>query len=134
MRSRPLILSLLAVVAVAVQPAQAARPIEKRETADYVITGTVRAVYVRDTKGYRSYVVEIKVDEVEKGARLKKGDTFRAYCYQRKEGFGGLAYDTAGHTAVPREGQRIKAFVKDGGGHNEGIYPNWFYVIRATRE
>jgi hypothetical protein len=132
MRSRLFILTLLTVVAVAVRTAQADRPDEGRKQADYVISGTVHAVYVQDTKGYRMYVVEIKVEEVEKGARLKKGDTFRAFCYQLKEGFGGLEYDTAGHTAVPKVGQRIKAFVKDGRGRNEGIYPDWFDVIRGT--
>ncbi len=132
MRSRLFILTLLAVVAVAVRPAQADRPDEGRGTADYVISGTVWAVYVQDTKAYRNYVVEIKVEEVEKGTGLKKGDTVRAFCYQRKEGFGGLEYDTAGHTAVPKEGQRIKAFVKGLRGRNEGIYPDWFDVLRKT--
>ncbi len=133
MRSGLFILTLLAVVAVAVRPAHAERPNEARKKADYVISGTVKAVYVQDTKGYRRYIVEMKVEEVEKGAGLKKGDTFRAFCYKRKKGFGDEGeYDTAGHTAVPKEGQRIKAFVKHARGYNEGIYPDWFDVIRGT--
>jgi hypothetical protein len=133
MRSKLFILILPAAFAVAARPAQAERPDEARKSADYVIFGTVQAVYVQDTKAYRKYIVEIKVQGVEKGTRLKKGDTFRAFCYQRKKGFGGEGeYDAAGHTAVPRLRQRIKAFVKDGRGYNEGIYPNWFDVIKGT--
>jgi hypothetical protein len=132
MRSRFFILILLSAVALTVQPAIAARPNENRDKADYVISGPVQAVYLQDTKGYRRYIVEIKIEDVEKGAGLKKGDTFRALCYQRKEGFGGLEYDTAGHKAIPSEGQKIKAFVKNGHGYNEGIYPDWFDVIQAA--
>jgi hypothetical protein len=129
MRSTFFILTLLAVVAVAIQPAKADRPTQKRDKADYVVSGTVNAVYARDTKGYKQYIVEIRVEQVDKGARLKKGDIFRAFCYQRKEGFGGMEFDTSGHKAVPKEGQQIKAFVNSGSGYNEGVYPDWFDVI-----
>jgi len=129
MRNTLGILTWLAFVTVAVGPAQAARPIQKRSQANYVFSGTVKAVYARDTEGYHQYLVEIRVEAVHKGAGLKKGDTFRAFCYQRKRGKGGLRFDTAGHKAVPREGQRIKAFIHGARGYNEGIYPDWFDVL-----
>jgi hypothetical protein len=121
-----------AVVGVVARPVEAARPGDTRDQADCVFSGTVKAVYARDTTGYRQYVVEIGIEQVAKGAGLNKGDTFRAFCYQRKAGAGGLEFDTAGHNAIPREGQRIRAFVKSGRGRNEGVYPDWFDVIRAT--
>jgi hypothetical protein len=113
---------------------RADRPIEKREDATYVLSGTVRAVYVQDTKGYRSYIVELTVEQVTKGEGLKKGDCFRAFCYQRKEGAASLEFDTAGHTTVPKEGQRIKVFVNRARGRNEGIYPDWVDVLPGTKK
>jgi hypothetical protein len=109
------------------------RPIESREQADYVISGLVTAVYGRETTGYRDYVIEIRVEQVEKGASIARGDTFRAFCYQRKEGKGGLEFDTAGHDTVPKEGQRVKAFVNRAGGRNEGVYPDWIEVVRDAK-
>ena len=101
------------------------RPVEHRTDADYVIVGNVDAVYVRDAGAYWNYIVELKVEGVEKGNGLKPGDTFRAFCYHHKPGKGGF-FDEAGHDAVPREGQRIKAYISRGNGRHEGIYPNWF--------
>lgn len=117
-----------------VGPGRAARPVEKREQADYVIAGAVTAVYSRETTGYREYVIDIRVEQVEKGGGIKKGNTFRAYCYQRKEGKGGLEFDTAGHNTVPKEGQRVKAFVNRAGGRNEGVYPDWIDIVSGSRK
>src|SRR3954471_8644966 len=100
------------VLCLAVAAALADRPNQGRADADHVVVGKVRAVYASESKGYRSYVVEIAVEEVEKGAGLKKGDSYWAYCYQRKPGFGGLEFDTPGHATVPKVGQRVRAFVK----------------------
>lgn len=105
------------------------RPIEKREEADYVVAGVVTAVYTRETAGYRDYIVEIRVETVVKGAGIRQGDSFRAFCYQRKEGKGGLEFDSPGHDTVPREGQRVRAFVNGEGGRNEGVYPDWIDII-----
>ena len=107
------------------RPAMADRPAEHRKAADYVMIGNVDAVYVRDAGSYVNYIVELKVEVVEKGTGLKPGDTFRAFCYQRKPGKGGF-FDEPGHDAVPKEGQRIKAYISRGNGRHEGVYPNWF--------
>ena len=125
------IVSVWVLVAILhVGSAGAMRPVEKREDADIVVSGRVLAVYARESEGYREYIVEIQVEQVEKGAGVAPGDIFRAYCYQRKEGKGGLQFDTAGHTKVPKEGERVKAYVKRGAGRNEGIYPDWIDVGR----
>lgn len=107
------------------------RPIEKRENTDYIISGMVTSVYTRETTGYRDYIVEIKVELVEKGAGIRQGDSFRTFCYQRKEGKGGLEFDTPGHNIVPREGQRVRAFINWAGGRNEGVYPDWIDIIEG---
>lgn len=111
-----------------------ARPVETREQADYILSGVVAAVYTRETTGYRDYIIEIKVEEVAKGAGIKEGDLFRAFCYQRKPGRGGLEFDTAGHSTVPKEGQRVKAFINRAGGRNEGVYPDWIDIVVGTRK
>jgi tetratricopeptide (TPR) repeat protein len=108
------------------------RPVEKRADADYVVSGTVTGVYSRDSEGYSNYIIEIKVDQVEKGA-VNKSDFFRAFCYRRKPGKGGLQFDTDGHNTVPKEGQRIKAFVTKGYGWNEGIYPDWVDILDGSK-
>ena len=136
MRNTVLSLTCLGFLVIGAGHATASRPPERREKANYIVAGTVTAVYTRNPKGpgYRSYIVEMTIDEVEKGAGLRKGATFRAYCYQRTEGAGGLEFDSAGHTAVPQEGQRIKAFVNANNGRNEGVYQNWFDVIPALNK
>ncbi len=110
------------------------RPIEKREQADYILSGVAAAVYARKTTGYWEYIVEITVEQVEKGAGIKTGDPFRAFCYQRKEGKGGLEFDTAGHNTVPKAGQQVKAFINQAGGRNEGVYPDWIDILVGTRK
>jgi hypothetical protein len=107
----------------------AARPIESRDNAYYVFIGTVRAVHMQETKGYRDYIVELIVEQVTKGDGLKKGASFLAFCYQRKQGVDGLEFDSAGHKTVPKEGQRVRVFVKRADGRNEGIYPDWMDVL-----
>ena len=110
-----LLLALLLTIATAVTgSARAARPNENREIAEYVVVGPVTALYVQDTEGYVNYIVEMRVEQTVRGDGVRKGDTFRAYCYKRKPGKGGLEFDSAGHNAVPEVGQRIKAFVKNG--------------------
>lgn len=132
MRRASIVSLLLLATVLGVGSARADRPIQKREQADYILLGKVTAVYARETTGYRQYVVEIAVDQVEKGTGVKSRDIFRAFCYQRKEGKGGLEFDTAGHSTVPKEGQRVKAFVNRANGRNEGAYPDWIDLIGVT--
>jgi len=103
---------------------------EARSKADHVVTGVVTAVHASETADYRNFVVEIKVEQVEKGAGFKPGDTFRATCYQRKEGAADRGPDDAGHKLVPKVGQRVKAYVKADG---EAIYPDWIDILKPAR-
>jgi hypothetical protein len=134
MRRALLVLSLTVLVSIAAQFADAARPTQRREKADYVLLGTVSAVYVRETKGYWDYIVELKVEEVEKGAGVAPGDCFRAFCYRRKPGVDHFEFDTEGHKLIPKEGQRLKVFVLHYHGRNEGVYPDWADVLPASRQ
>jgi hypothetical protein len=122
---------LLVATPILVGQTQAARPVQERQKADYVLSGLVTAVYGHESLGYKEYIVEIKVEQVDKGMGIKKGDTFRAFCYQRKEGKASIEFDSAGHKAVPKEGSRIKVFVFHSQGRSEGCYPDWFDVLPA---
>jgi hypothetical protein len=44
-----------------------------------------------------------------------------------------LQFDTAGHTLIPREGQRLKVFVLRLRGRNEGVYPDWAEVLPGSQ-
>src|ERR1700757_1554543 len=81
--------------------ANAARPIEKREKADLVFTGVVERVFIRDKEGCKDYVVEMRVEAVERGTGLAPRDTFRAFCYQCKPADSKHPFRDAGHKAVP---------------------------------
>jgi hypothetical protein len=105
-------------------------PREPREKADYVVTGVVEGVYVRDKGYYHNYVVELRVHSVEKGKQLEKGTTLYVSCFRRKDDAPREPAAT-GHEPPPKEGQRIQAFVKDGKGKHAGIYPNWYDEVKA---
>jgi hypothetical protein len=111
--------------------AEAARPIQKRSDATVVVTGKVLGVYRRSDKNYHSYIVEIQVEAVHKGDKLRPRDLVLVYVYQRRpEVKASLEADTAGHKRVPREGARVKAYALPGYGKRlEGVYPDWVDVL-----
>jgi hypothetical protein len=119
------ILLAFVVTAFALPPAGAEIPPESRDKADFVVTGVVRGVYVRDEKNYHNYIVELMLDEVDKGKNIEPRDTFYVSCYKRKAS-APPEPSPGGHRAIPKEGQRIKAFVKNDRGQHNAIYPNWF--------
>jgi hypothetical protein len=120
---RFLLLCLACVAAPGV--AWAEREPEDRKDADIVVKGDVRSVYVRDEKEYYHYIVELRVDEVEKAKDVKPRDTLYVYCFKRKKD-APREPAMSGHDSPPEKGQRIKAFVKHGRGKQEAIYPNWY--------
>jgi hypothetical protein len=126
--------TLLLVLSVAVRPAQAEKVHETRDRANYVVTGTVQAVYTRDANGYLNHLVEIKIEEIDKGTGLKRGDALQVSCFQRKPAAGTPLPGASGHKAPPQEGQRIKAFVIARGGVNAGVYPNWFDLLPEIKK
>jgi hypothetical protein len=114
-------------------PVSAERPVQKRDRADYVLSGPVTAVYARDTKGYWQFIVEIRIEKVYKGSGLKKGDTFRAFCYQRKKGFGGLQYDTPGTSWFRRRASRSKSSSTASAGATRGSTRTGWMSCRKQR-
>jgi hypothetical protein len=133
--SRHLILALLVSIALIATraPTKAEIPPESRDKADFVITGVVRGIYLRDEKNYHTYIVELTVDEVDKGKKVEPRDTFYVSCYKRKAS-APPEPSPGGHRAIPKEGHRIKAFVKDDRGQHNAIYPNWFDEATPARK
>ena len=107
----------------------AERPPESQDDATHVVVGEVEAVYVLEDRSNRNYVVKIVVEKLERGTGFEEGDAFFAECFQRRRDAPRIpaAY---GHRAVPQAGQRIRAFVIRGGPRSEGIYPDWFQVLK----
>ena len=122
---------LLAAVTCFVGSSRAERPPERRADATYVITGNVDRVYQHTTSRYRYYIVKIRVEQVDRGKGVKPDDIFYASCFQRRPN-APLEPSPQGHRAIAREGQKIKAYVNDRGGENEGVYPDWFDVLEQA--
>jgi hypothetical protein len=129
-RSRCLVTLILSLAAVSV--AWGERPIEPPASAAHVVTGEVRKVFHRDGGSVDEYVVQIRIDGIEKGKGYDPGDTIYAFAFRRKPGLGELP-SASGHTAVPKEGQRIRAQIKRGKGQMEALYPDWFNVLTPDR-
>jgi hypothetical protein len=131
-------IAMLAVGLVATT-VQAERAPEERSKATHVLTGTVEAVFVSESKTVRSYIVAINIESMDKGDGYKEGERFYASCYQRKKSDKVLdknellAYDP-GHDLVPEIGQRIKVFVHRRGGKFEGVFPDWVDVLSQAKK
>ena len=130
-RSSCLAACLLAAVTCFVGSLRAELPPERRADATYVLTGTVDRVYHHTTNHYRHYIIRIWVERVDRGKGVKPDEIFYASCFQRRADAPPQAAPR-GHRAIPREGQKIKAYVNDRGGENAGVYPNWFDVLEQA--
>jgi hypothetical protein len=134
-------IALFAVIALATG-SLAERAPEDRNQATHVVVGTVEGVYVREVKEFRHYVVEIAVEKVEKGASLKAGEMLYVRCYQwnadyhkgktlsekeQKE----IALRWSSYSGIPKEGERVRAYVKHRAGKYDGIYPAWYDVVKG---
>ncbi|MBA4019993.1 MAG: hypothetical protein C0483_22740 [Pirellula sp.] len=109
--------------------ARAERPPESQDDATHVVVGEVAGVYVRETREQHDYVIKILVEKVERGEGVQEGDAFYAECFQRKRNAPRIPAPY-GHTSVPREGDRIRAFVIRGGDRSEGIYKDWYVKVK----
>jgi hypothetical protein len=127
----------------------AERAPDKRSEATHVILGTVERVYLREKEDTRYYLVEIAIEKIEKGEGFKPGGTFYVGCYlwtpdyykgkkltakERKQ----LAFRGAAYNGVPREGERVRVYAKHQAryangrpGKYDGIYPNWYEVVKG---
>ena len=109
--------------------AGAERMPERKEAADYILTGRVEKVFKRQEGRRHEYVVLLAVREVHKGEGVKAGDAFYAYCFQVAKVPLVPVAEEGGHDAVPQEGQTVKAYVRHRGGRHEGNYSDWFEVV-----
>jgi hypothetical protein len=156
MRAVPLrtALAALGVALLWAAPAGAERvplsPEEKAAEATHIVTGLVKAVYSRDVETAlygrgtveTRYLVEIEVQKVEKGDRLRAGDLLYARCWRLKKwGEAGDRPGPSGHH-LPAEGERVRAFVARGkypptGQADNGwavVYPNGFEVLERPQK
>jgi hypothetical protein len=113
----------------AVDVARAERPSESREDATHVVVGEVVQVFVDDSEYSASYVVKIAVEKVERGTGVAKDDYFYVECFKTKP-TPEPRVGPGGHKAVPKPNQKIRAFVMKGPFRSEGLYPDWFEVVK----
>ncbi len=111
----------------------AERPRESPDKATFVVTGTVKKVFERDAGSNSEYIVQIRIEGVEKGDRLKPKQYIYAYSFRRKPD-APLEPSARGHIKPPKEGQRIRARIKQNRGTMEGIYPSWYEVLKEDKK
>ncbi|MGC1275319.1 MAG: hypothetical protein WBC44_16555 [Planctomycetaceae bacterium] len=120
--------SVLVIVVACCAWLRAERPTEPVSKADFVVVGKVTKVFHRDFSSQDEYVIQIRIEEIEKGEGYRLRDLIFAYAFQRKPGLP-LEPSASGHIAIPEEGQRIRARIKRGNGEMEALYPEWFEVL-----
>jgi hypothetical protein len=120
-------------------------PDELKAEATHIVTGVVKAVYSREVETAQygkgtletHYLLEIEVDGVEKGGGLDKGDIVYARCWRlKKHGASGPVPGPSGHFDIPKEGERVRAFLEKGkkGSADRGstlVYPNGIEKLKA---
>lgn len=128
--SRLLILTTLLLIWTLPKLTFAERPTQKPEEATHIVTGTVAKVH-REHGDYDEYLVQIKIDDIKKGEGFEPRDTPFAYVFDRKAGAPAVP-SASGHHGVPKEGERIQALVQLRRGVAEGLYPDWFEVLKPV--
>jgi hypothetical protein len=123
-------------------------PEQKNKESTHIVTGMVKAIYSRNVettlygKGTQEthYLVEIEVENVEKGKGLEKGDLVYARCWRlKKHGASGVRPGPSGHFGIPKEGEQVRAFLAKGRysptdqGDNGWavVYPNGIETLKA---
>ena len=124
-------LAITVALALTLRPALAERAPDDKSKADHVVTGVVEKVFSRARGRTTEHIVQLRVGKVEKGSGCKVGERFYVYCYQRKRDLLAFA-DDLGHTAIPKEGDTIKAYVHRRGGRFEGNFPDWFEAVKRA--
>ena len=126
-------MAIVVVLTIYCGPVLAERKPEKPSDANVIVWGTVEEIVRSETDENTNYEVRIRVESVERSYRAVVGKLFSVRCFQRKASAPRVPA-ASGHTAVPKVGQRIRAWVnrhKDGTNH--GIYPDWFHTRRTQR-
>ncbi len=130
---------LVVLAATMVRSEEAPLSLEKKQAqSTHILTGFVRGVYSRDVdstlygKGtvVTRSVVEVEVESVEKGKGIEKGDVVYARCWQlKKRGEKGLVPGLNGHSDIPADGERIRAFLAKGNYTPTGQTDNGLSVL-----
>ena len=116
-----------------VAEALAELPTEPRESASHIVTGTVSKVFSRDrgaASEFVDYAVQIRIEGVEKGTGQRKGEAIYACAFCRKPSARKDQPGVGGHRGIPKEGQRIRAWLKYADGELGALYPKWFEVLQ----
>lgn len=130
------------ITLVSMTSARAERAPEERSFASHIVVGTVEGIYVRKENGTFHYIVEIAVEKVEKGDGLKPGSTLYVSCYrhdpdwlrgkaltenEKKE----LAFRGSSYGALPKEGERVRAWAKQWGSKYSALFPTWQEPVKG---
>ena len=116
-----------------VNEALAELPTEPRESASHIVTGTVSKVFAHDrgeASEFVDYAVQIRIEGVEKGTGQRKGEAIYACAFCRKPSARKDQPGVGGHRGIPKEGQRIRAWLKYADGELGALYPKWFEVLQ----
>ena len=114
-------------------PVLAEREPEKPSDAKFIVWGTVEEIVRSETDENTNYEVRIRVEHSER-RYTPVGKLFSVRVFQRKAS-APREPAASGHTAIPKVGQRIRAWVirrKDGTNH--GIYPDWFHTVELNEQ
>ena len=115
-------------------------PEQLREKSTHIVTGKADAIYERTEKKsdweYTYYIVEIRLEDSEKGEGIEKGDLLYArYWHRDWIGDGHVPTSGMGHGGRPAEGDSFRAYLtRDAQNNKNGIFivvgPNGFEKLK----
>ena len=143
LRKTGLIIAPILLVLIASSDLFAEKAPESKDEADHAVTALVESVYTRtvtldagtafETRQIE-YVIELDVQEVQRGEEAKVGKRFYVHCFKRDDSAltpGATPPPGAsGHRKIPKEGQIIKAYTRYAHKMHNGLYPQWFDLVK----
>ena len=113
-------LSVILAVLVFAAMAQAERPPQSRDKAKLVVSGTVKKIATKTSSfggdGIRTdYTAEVAVDSVEKGGKVKAGDTISVTWFRVTKAPTGPINGAFGHSYAIKEKDKAKFWLVQGG-------------------
>ena len=133
-RTLAILLIALSCALIVVAGALAELPRELKKSASFIVTGRVSKVFKRrDPREHNEFLVQIRIEVVERGEGFREGDVIYAFAFQRRPD-GRPETAAAGHRAIPKEGQRIRAWIRHSKGEMKALYPEWFEVLTPSEE
>ena len=110
-------------------------PEELQERAEVIVTGRVTAAEVT-TKGSPLnsdwvVVLQMEVDAVEKGDRIRAGENISVRCWQLKRRTGGWT-GASGHGDIPAKGSWVRMWLGSHGAGWSPLEPNGIELLDGT--